>query len=56
MPIEGRRALWVRIADDLRPRNFGDGITEVTLETLENGLDGILAGEARGRWVVRVGA
>ena len=56
MPIEGRRALWVRIAADLRPRNLGDGITEVTLETLENGLDGILAGEARGRWVVRVGA
>jgi acrylyl-CoA reductase (NADPH) len=56
MPIEGRRALWVRMADDLRPRNLGDGITEVTLETLENGLNGILAGEARGRWVVRVGA
>ncbi len=56
MAIEERRALWVRIADDLRPRNLGDGITEVTLETLENGLDGILAGEARGRWVVRVGA
>jgi len=56
MPIEGRRALWVRIADDLRPRNLGDGITEVTLEKLANGLDGILAGEARGRWVVRVGA
>jgi acrylyl-CoA reductase (NADPH) len=56
MPIEGRRALWVRIADDFRPRNLGDGITEVSLETLENGLDGILAGEARGRWVVRVGA
>jgi acrylyl-CoA reductase (NADPH) len=56
MAIEGRRALWDRMADDLRPRNLGDGITEVTLETLENGLDGILAGEARGRWVVRVGA
>jgi len=56
LPIEERRALWVRIADDLRPRNLGDGITEVTLETLANGLDGILAGEARGRWVVRVGA
>ena len=56
MPSEERRALWVRIADDLRPRNLGDGITEVTLETLANGLDGILAGEARGRWVVRVGA
>jgi acrylyl-CoA reductase (NADPH) len=54
MPIEERRALWVRIAGDLRPRNLGDGITEVTLETLESALEGILAGAARGRWVVRV--
>jgi acrylyl-CoA reductase (NADPH) len=56
MPIKGRRALWARIADDLRPRNLGDGIIEVTLDTLEDALDGILAGAARGRWVVRVGA
>jgi acrylyl-CoA reductase (NADPH) len=56
MAIEERRAMWARIADDLRPRNLGDGITEVTLETLEDALDGILAGAARGRWVVRVGA
>jgi len=54
MPIERRRAMWVRIADDLRPRYLGDGITEVTLETLEDALDGILAGAARGRWVVRI--
>jgi len=28
----------------------------VTLESLDTALDGILAGRARGRWVVRVGA
>jgi acrylyl-CoA reductase (NADPH) len=55
MPIAERRALWVRIAHDLRPRNLDDGISEVTLETLPTALDGILAGAARGRWVVRVG-
>jgi len=55
MPIEERRALWGRIATDLRPNGLGEGITEVTLDTLEPALDGILAGEARGRWVVRVG-
>jgi hypothetical protein len=55
MSIEDRRGLWVRIADDLRPRNLDDGINEVTLETLPTALDGILAGAARGRWVVRVG-
>jgi hypothetical protein len=56
MPIVARRALWTRLADDLRPRNLGEGISEVTLETVETALDGILAGAARGRWVVRVGA
>jgi acrylyl-CoA reductase (NADPH) len=56
MPIDDRRALWARLADDLRPRNLGEGISEVTLETVETALDGILAGAARGRWVVRVGA
>jgi acrylyl-CoA reductase (NADPH) len=54
MPIEKRRAMWVRIADDLRPGDLGDGISEVTLDSLEIALDGILAGAARGRWVVRV--
>jgi acrylyl-CoA reductase (NADPH) len=59
MPIEERRALWGRIATDLRPPGLDDGrlgITEVTLDSLEPALDAILAGAARGRWVVRVGA
>ena len=30
-------------------------MTEVTLDTLDDALDGVLAGEARGRWVVRIG-
>jgi acrylyl-CoA reductase (NADPH) len=56
MPIEERRALWGRLATDLRPNRVGegDGVTEVTLETLEQALDGILAGAARGRWIVRI--
>jgi acrylyl-CoA reductase (NADPH) len=54
MPIEERRALWGRIATDLRPNGLGEGIAEVTLDTLEPALDAILAGEARGRWVVRI--
>ena len=56
MAIERRRAIWDRLATDLRPQNLGDGITEVTLDKLEPALDGIVAGEARGRWVVNVGA
>ena len=54
MAIEPRRALWGRIAADLRPRGIDDGVTEVNLETLEPALDTIVAGQARGRWVVRV--
>jgi len=54
MPIERRRVLWDRLATDLRPDTLEDGISEVTLDTVETALEGILAGEARGRWVVRV--
>ena len=54
MPIERRRAIWDRLATDLRPETLGDGISEVTLDTVETALDAIIAGEARGRWVVRV--
>jgi acrylyl-CoA reductase (NADPH) len=57
LAIEDRRALWARIADDLRPNGLDDGalgVTEVGLDALDGALDAILAGGARGRWVVRV--
>jgi putative YhdH/YhfP family quinone oxidoreductase len=54
MAIEPRRALWNRLATDLSPRGMDSGITEVDLDTLEPALDSIVAGEARGRWVIRV--
>ncbi|HEX5828044.1 MAG TPA: acryloyl-CoA reductase [Candidatus Limnocylindrales bacterium] len=56
MPITPRRELWARLAADLLPRGIDDGITEVDLSTVEPALDAIVAGQARGRWVVRVGA
>jgi acrylyl-CoA reductase (NADPH) len=55
LAIDRRRAIWDRLATDLRPRSLGEHVTEVTLETLDEALDAILAGEARGRWLVRVG-
>ena len=55
MPIARRRDLWDRLATDLRPRDLGRHCTEVTLDTLDEALDAILAGAARGRWVVRIG-
>ena len=56
LPIGERRALWARLATDLRPSALGSDSTEVTLETLETALDAIVAGLARGRWIVRLGA
>jgi acrylyl-CoA reductase (NADPH) len=56
LAIAKRRRIWNRLATDLRPRGLGQRVTEVTLDTLEPALDAIRAGEARGRWVVRVGA
>ena len=55
VPIDRRRELWDRLATDLRPRDLALGATEVTLDTLEDALDAIVAGAARGRWIVRIG-
>jgi acrylyl-CoA reductase (NADPH) len=54
VPIERRRHIWDRLATDLRPRELGVHATEVTLATLDDALDGIVAGAARGRWIVRI--
>ncbi len=54
MAIEARRALWNRLATDLSPRGIAVGIAEVDLAHVEPALDAIVAGKARGRWVLRV--
>jgi acrylyl-CoA reductase (NADPH) len=55
VPIARRREMWDRLATDLRPRELGAHVTEVSLDQLDGALDAIVAGSARGRWVVRVG-
>ena len=55
VPIARRRELWDRLATDLRPRELGVHATEVTLDQLDGALDAIVAGSARGRWVVQIG-
>ena len=55
VPIGRRRGLWDRLATDLRPRDLGVHVTEVGLDELDEPLDGIVAGSARGRWLVRIG-
>jgi putative YhdH/YhfP family quinone oxidoreductase len=54
VPIARRRDIWDRLATDLRPRELGAHVTEVRLDDLDQALDAIVAGSARGRWVVRV--
>ncbi len=51
-PIERRRAVWARIASDLRPAGLSQIGHDITLEQLDTALSAVLAGEARGRAVV----
>ena len=52
-PIESRRAMWQRIATDLRPAWLdSEQVEMVGLEALGAQLDRILAGEMRGRVLV----
>ena len=55
LPIDERRALWARLATELRPAALGDPSREVALDALDAALDAVVRGEARGRWIVRVG-
>lgn len=54
VPIAERRELWNRLAGEYRPRGLGEDVTEVDLDGLAAALDAIVAGEARGRWLVRI--
>ncbi|MGH9066051.1 MAG: oxidoreductase [Acidimicrobiales bacterium] len=54
VPIAERRAVWGRLASDLRPGDLDDLVAgEVGLDGLEPVLDDILAGRVRGRTLVR---
>jgi acrylyl-CoA reductase (NADPH) len=54
VPIEQRRELWDRLADDLRSIDVEAMAREVDLDALEPTLDAILAGDVRGRTIVRL--
>jgi hypothetical protein len=55
MEIGARRALWERMAGDLRPRSLDRLVREVTLDEVDGVLSETLGGGAMGRTVVRVG-
>jgi acrylyl-CoA reductase (NADPH) len=55
VPIERRRMVWERLAGDLRPAALDDLATdEVTLDSVPGALARILAGQAKGRTLVRL--
>jgi putative YhdH/YhfP family quinone oxidoreductase len=54
MEIGARRALWGRLAGDLRPRSLDRLVREVGLDDVGEVLGETLGGGARGRTVVRV--
>jgi NADPH:quinone reductase-like Zn-dependent oxidoreductase len=49
-----RRAIWERLAGDLRPRKVEDRISEIGLDNLPDALAAVLAGEVRARYLVRL--
>ncbi|ARI78566.1 NADPH:quinone oxidoreductase family protein [Halobacillus mangrovi] len=53
-PMDVRKTLWNRLADDLKPDSMGDIMNEVTLEELPDILSAILEGKVRGRTIVKL--
>ncbi|TJZ80245.1 oxidoreductase [Rhodococcus oryzae] len=54
LPIDRRRALWSRLASDLRPRHLTSIANEVPIKDVALVLDRVRAGTYTGRAVVRV--
>ncbi len=53
-PMEPRLKVWSRLAGEWKPAQLEETATEVTLETLEEKIHGILKGEVKGRVVVKL--
>jgi acrylyl-CoA reductase (NADPH) len=54
-PMERRREVWQRLATDMKPTRLPAVAKEITLDGLPDAFSTLLAGEARGRIVVRLG-
>ena len=55
-PMEIRTEVWQRLASDMKPASLQAIATEIPLEGLHDAFATLLAGKARGRFVVNVGA
>ena len=56
LPIEARRAIWGRLASDLKPIDLAGMAGQITLDELDDALNRVLAGEIAGRLVVSCGS
>jgi NADPH2:quinone reductase len=53
-PMDIRMEVWRRLATDMKPRDLGAIAREIALEGLPSAFDTLLAGAARGRYVVNI--
>jgi acrylyl-CoA reductase (NADPH) len=53
-PMDVRREVWRRLATDLKPPRLGSMAHEIALDDLPRAFETLLAGGARGRFVVRL--
>ena len=51
-PLERKKAIWQRLATDLRPRHLERIARRIPFETLPQAFDDLLAARVRGRMVV----
>ena len=53
-PMNIRREVWRRLATDMKPPNLASMVREITMEQLPDAFATLLAGRARGRFVVNI--
>jgi NADPH2:quinone reductase len=53
-PMPRRQEVWRRLATDLAPKHLSQTTQEITIEGLADAFNTLLAGQARGRYVVKV--
>ncbi|MGE3507896.1 MAG: oxidoreductase [Vicinamibacterales bacterium] len=54
-PMDRRKEVWRRLAQDMKPARLASMATLITVDELPHAFEALLAGKARGRFVVRIG-
>jgi acrylyl-CoA reductase (NADPH) len=55
-PWETRLEVWRRLATDMRPKRLSSIAREIPFDGLPAAFDTLMKGDARGRFVVNIGA